>query len=68
MKCKNCGIHELTTGDTDGMCAACRGDQQKGIFGNYGWICPVCGAGNSPYSTICPCRTYPNMEITCKTE
>jgi hypothetical protein len=22
-----------------------------------GWQCPVCGAGNAPWSAYCPCRT-----------
>lgn len=25
-------------------------------FYNYGWICPVCGRGNSPHTHICPCK------------
>ena len=34
------------------------------ITGNgnrYGWICPVCGRGNSPNNSYCTCRgwTYP---------
>ena len=29
--------------------------------GRYGWICPVCGRGNSPNNSYCTCRgwTYP---------
>ena len=31
--------------------------------GTVGWICPVCGAGMSPYATRCTCRD--KFEITC---
>ena len=29
------------------------GDQISTI-GIYGWICPVCGRGLSPFTTVCP--------------
>lgn len=32
---------------------------------NYGWICPVCGRGNSPYTGSCPCKPSPPFTITC---
>ena len=28
-----------------------------------GWICPVCGRGLSPFTTVCPCKN--KWEITC---
>ena len=34
----------------------------KKPFLNYGWICPVCGRGLSPYSNTCPCKN--NYVIT----
>ena len=32
-----------------------------------GWICPVCGRGLSPYTTICPCKGWIDgkWEVTC---
>ena len=35
--------------------------------GSYGWICPVCGRGNSPFAPTCPCKQWtPNWTITCE--
>ena len=30
-----------------------------------GWICPVCGRGLSPYTSVCPCKGWNNWEVTC---
>lgn len=35
------------------------------IGGNYGWICPICGATVAPYMTYCPlCCPPRKIEIT----
>ena len=33
-------------------------------FLSHGWICPVCGGGNSPTTSRCPCTPTIN-KITC---
>lgn len=36
--------------------------------GLYGWICPVCGSGVSPYQNVCPnCVKYRQQTIWCST-
>ena len=37
---------------------------QKKINGSYGWICPVCGAGVSPYQDYCPCCSGKSLTPT----
>ena len=31
-----------------------------------GWICPVCGRGLSPFTTMCPCKGWKGCDITCR--
>lgn len=31
--------------------------EAKALAPQVGWICPVCGAGNAPWSTMCLCRS-----------
>lgn len=33
------------------------------VGGSYGWICPVCGRGNAPWNSCCPCKNG-SIEIT----
>lgn len=28
------------------------------VFKNYGWVCPNCGRGNSPWTNTCPCIPF----------
>ncbi len=31
-----------------------------------GWICPICGRGLSPYTSVCPCKVIgKGWEVTC---
>lgn len=31
-----------------------------------GWICPVCGRGLSPFTSVCPCKDNgKGWEVTC---
>jgi len=58
-----------TCGKTDEAINSCETCKPKGMLG---WICPVCGRGNSPFSSSCPCTpfpvTYPGHPITCGTQ
>ena len=43
----------------DGSC------EKPKTTGAYGWICPVCGRGNAPFATTCPCKPI-KYEVTCQ--
>ena len=33
--------------------------------GRFGWVCPICGRGLSPYTNVCPCQNGKGWEVTC---
>ena len=33
--------------------------------GLTGWVCPICGRGLSPFTSVCPCQGGKGWEITC---
>jgi len=63
MKCKLCGINELNTSDSDGICLQCKHRQNFSFTSQSGWICPKCGSVYSPYTQ--ECWKCSNKTITC---
>ena len=51
-KCPTCGEIITSAG-----CGCNRNNNYR--LAAQGWICPVCGRGNSPWSMVCPCQNEP---------
>ena len=49
------GTEQTSTGETITITS----EQPK----MYGWVCPVCGRGLSPFTRVCPCQD--RWEVTC---
>lgn len=72
-RCPKCGKPYTYVGDIPeggfgkGNAPYCEGHEpEHSLFGNYGWICPVCGRGLSPYTSQCPCRGFDMYKIICQ--
>lgn len=44
-------------------CESCKPKPMPGMFGANGWLCPACGRGNSPFSSTCPCKPFPQWPV-----
>ena len=65
--CEKCGLPKIYIGDNTNVAVCqCPIKSNHRVFVNTGWVCPVCGAGNSPFTTQCPCnKTFTiGMEVT----
>ena len=58
--CEKCGKPFYDTGESTAIQEICTCWKDSGITG---WICPVCGAGLSPFTTICPCTQTTYLPI-----
>ncbi len=63
--CEVCGRPKVYVGDMpyggfpaglEPWCTCGTTKQQSSSPTNVGWMCPVCGAGVSPYEKKCPCK------------
>lgn len=70
MNCKKCGkVITITT--IEGLCMECWPEsyREKNPPTMYGWVCPRCGAVNSPFSLKCDCpppiRTWTGASSDC---
>ncbi len=55
--CKKCGKPFIDDGKATMRLETCKCHEKKDSgTAIVGWICPVCRAGNSPYSMACACR------------
>jgi len=50
----------LTCGKKDEAMDSCEICNPKGMIG---WVCPVCGRGNSPFSSTCPCKGFTSYPV-----
>ena len=57
-------VNELKVYDDDGKCIKWVKESDSPKM--TGWICPVCGRGLSPWTSVCPCKnTGKGWEVTC---
>jgi len=71
--CPKCGkpffyIGDVPTGGfTKGFEPYCTCGSAAISTGLIGWICPICGRGLSPYTSVCPCMQKP-FDVTCQSK
>lgn len=61
--CYKCGRplgNNYTLIGNEPFCVICSNEMNKPAMpvGMQGWICPVCGKGNSPFVKQCDCQPY----------